>query len=235
MALASPRRRRSSGLRASVIVFPGSNCERDAAIALERLWQRPVQRVWHAARELPPSALIVLPGGFSFGDYLRPAALAAASPILREVIAAARRGTPVLGICNGFQILCETGLLPGALLRNRSLRFVCRAVRLRVENARPPFTQLYRRGEQIVLPVAHKDGNYFADAATLARLEDKGQIVMRYAPDDNPNGALHHIAALSNSDGRVMGLMPHPERHADAALGGEDGARLFLGLRDAFA
>lgn len=218
-----------------MIVFPGSNCERDAAVALERLWQRPVQRVWHGARRLPPSALIVLPGGFSFGDYLRPAALAAASPILREVVAAARRGTPVLGICNGFQVLCETGLLPGALLRNRSTRFVSRLVRLSVERARPPFTQFYRDGEEIALPVAHKDGQYFADAPTLARLEGEGQIIMRYAPDDNPNGAAHHIAALSSRDGRILGMMPHPERRAEAALGGEDGARLFLSLRDALA
>lgn len=232
MAL-SPRRRRF--LRASVIVFPGSNCERDAVVALERLWPGPVQRVWHRRRSLPRSALIVLPGGFSFGDYLRPAALAAASPIVRAVAAAARRGTPVLGICNGFQILCETGLLPGALLRNRSTRFVCRPVRLRVAQARPPFTQLYRQGEEIVLPVAHKDGQYYADAATLKRLEDNGQIMLRYAPDDNPNGAMHHIAALSSRDGRILGMMPHPERRAEAALGGEDGARLFLSLRDALA
>lgn len=221
-------------MRAAVIVFPGSNCDRDVAVALEAVTGRAPAMVWHADADLPTADLIVLPGGFSYGDYLRSGAMAAHSPIMRAVVAAARQGVPVLGICNGFQILTEAGLLPGVLMRNRDLKFLCRDVHLRVEHADTLFTSRYGAGEVIRMPIAHHDGNYFADGETLARLEGEGRIVLRYCDADgqltaaaNPNGSQHHIAGIADASGRVLGLMPHPERLAEHALGGIDGRPLF--------
>ena len=222
-------------MRASVIVFPGSNCDRDVKVALEAITGKPAQMVWHAETTLPPSDIIVLPGGFSYGDYLRCGAMAAHSAIMRDVIARAKAGTPVLGICNGFQILCETGLLPGVLQRNASLRFVCRDTFLRVEQTETPFTHAYKMGEVINLPVAHGDGNYFADDDTIDRLEGSGRVVFRYVDPDsgepteaaNPNGAMNNIAGICDGARRIVGLMPHPERHFDTILGSADGRRVF--------
>ena len=227
---------------AAVIVFPGSNCDRDVAVALEAATGRPPALVWHQESTLPPCDLIVVPGGFSYGDYLRSGAMAAHSPIMRAVIDRAHAGTPVLGICNGFQILTEAGLLPGVLMRNASLRFVCRDVDLRVERADTLFTSAYTAGQVLRVPVAHHDGNYFADAETLQRLEDGGQIAFRYCDPDgnvtpaaNPNGSIANIAGILNADGNVLGMMPHPERLADALLGGTDGAPMFSALAEAIA
>jgi phosphoribosylformylglycinamidine synthase subunit PurQ / glutaminase len=220
-------------LRASVIVFPGSNCDRDVKVALEAVTGFPVKMVWHGDAAVPASDLIVLPGGFSYGDYLRCGAMAAHSPIMRDVIAKAKAGTPVLGICNGFQILCESGLLPGVLLRNASLRFICRDVIMKVENEKTFFTRCYREGEVIRLPIAHAEGNYFADSETLDRLEGEGRVVFRYCDREgnvtgaaNPNGAQRNIAGITDETGRVLGLMPHPERLFETALGGTDGRRV---------
>ena len=229
-------------MRASVIVFPGSNCDRDVKVALQQVTARPVQMVWHGDSVVPPSDLIVLPGGFSYGDYLRCGAMAAHAPIMRDVIAKARAGTPILGICNGFQILTETGLLPGTLLRNTALKFVCREVWLKIETAGTLFTNRYAAGAVIRLPIAHGDGNYFTDDETLARLEGEGRIVFRYVdkhgrrtPDANPNGARADIAGICDPTGRILGLMPHPERLADPLLGGTDGQRLFASIVDGLA
>ena len=224
-------------MRASVIVFPGSNCDRDVKVALESATGRGVAMVWHGEATVPPSDLIVLPGGFSYGDYLRCGAMAAHSPIMRDVIARAKVGVPVLGICNGFQILCEAGLLPGVLMRNASLKFICRDVWLRVERSDTLFSNRYRAGEVIQVPIAHHDGNYYADAETLARLRGEGLIIFRYATADgeivreaNPNGAQNNIAGVIDESGRILGLMPHPERAADQALCSTDGRRLFESL-----
>lgn len=224
-------------MNASVIVFPGSNCDRDVARALEAAMGRPPHMVWHGETALPASDVIVLPGGFSYGDYLRAGAMAAHSPIMRAVVDRARAGVPVLGICNGFQILAETGLLPGALLPNASLKFVCKDVHLRVESTDTPFTGAYARGQVVRFPVAHHDGNFFADPDTLAMLENEGRIVFRYCDANgivseaaNPNGSLANIAGIRSADGRILGLMPHPERLADPVLGGNDGCALFRGL-----
>ena len=224
-------------MRASVIVFPGSNCDRDAAVALEAAMGRPPAMVWHGDSEIPASDLIVLPGGFSYGDYLRSGSMAAHSPVMREVVARARAGTPVLGICNGFQVLTEAGLLPGVLMRNATLKFICKDVHLRVERNDTSFAGRYQVGEIVRLPIAHKDGSYFADAATLARLEGEGRIAFRYCEATgevtaraNPNGSRNNIAGIYNETGTVLGLMPHPERLADPALSGTDGAKMFLSL-----
>jgi phosphoribosylformylglycinamidine synthase len=221
-------------LRSSVIVFPGSNCDRDVKVALAAVTGGPVKMVWHGDAAVPASDLIVLPGGFSYGDYLRCGAMAAHSAVMRDVIAKARAGTPVLGICNGFQVLCESGLLPGVLMRNASLKFVCRDVWLKVENDRTFFTGAYRKGEVVRMPVAHGDGNYFADEDTLRRIEGEGRVAFRYVDRDgnatpaaNPNGAQNNIAGITNETGRILGLMPHPERLYEPALGGTDGRRLF--------
>ncbi|HEX4894453.1 MAG TPA: phosphoribosylformylglycinamidine synthase subunit PurQ [Hyphomicrobiaceae bacterium] len=222
-------------MRASVIVFPGSNCDRDVKVALEAVVGAPVQMVWHGDASVPNSDLIVLPGGFSYGDYLRCGAMAAHSNVMRDVVAKAKAGTPVIGICNGFQILCETGLLPGVLQRNASLKFVCRDTWLKVEQTNTLFTRRYRAGEIVNIPVAHGDGNYFADADTLDRLEGDGLVVFRYVDpttgeptaDANPNGAQRNIAGICSPSRRILGMMPHPERHFDRILGSDDGRRVF--------
>lgn len=224
-------------MKASVIVFPGSNCDRDAAVALEAATGRAPAMVWHGDSEIPASDLIVLPGGFSYGDYLRSGAMAAHSPVMREVVARARAGTPVLGICNGFQVLTEAGLLPGVLMRNATLKFICKDVLLRVERNDTAYTSRYAKGEVVRFAIAHKDGSYFADEATLDRLEGEGRIAFRYCDaqgqvtdDANPNGSRRNIAGIYNETGTVLGLMPHPERLADPALSSTDGAKMFLSL-----
>jgi len=220
-------------MKSAVIVFPASNCDRDAKSILAATGLNPVM-VWHGDSALPKVDLVVLPGGFSYGDYLRSGAMAAHSPIMREVKAHADRGGLVLGICNGFQILTESGLLPGVLMRNARLKFICREVHLRVDNAATPFTKNYQKGQVINVPIAHHDGNYFADDATLKSLEDNGQIVFRYSDaagaitdGANPNGSRLNIAGICNKVGNVLGMMPHPERHAESLLGGVDGAAMF--------
>ena len=227
-------------MKSAVIVFPGSNCDRDVAVALERSTGRAPLMVWHKETSFETVDLIVLPGGFSYGDYLRCGAMAAHSPVIREVVARAHDGVPLLGICNGFQVLTETGLLPGALMRNAELNFVCKDVHLRVDSTESPFTGAYRQGQTIRIPIAHHDGNYFADQATLSRLEDGGQIVFRYCDPEgrttaaaNPNGSLDNIAGVINETRTVLGLMPHPERLSDSQLGGTDGQALFDGLTEA--
>ena len=229
-------------MKAAVVVFPGSNCDRDVEVALGQSMGHPPKRVWHGDADLPATDLIVLPGGFSYGDYLRSGALAARSPVMRAVVRRARAGTPVLAICNGFQIACEAGLLPGVLIANASLKFVCRDVHLKVENVETPFSHGYDAGQVIRIPVAHHDGNYFADPETLGRLEDEGRVVFRYcrpggetAADANPNGSANHIAGIVNEARSVLGMMPHPERLADPALGGADGRLLFDSVVGALA
>lgn len=213
-------------MKTAVITFPGSNCDRDMAVAIETVTGTPPAMVWHRDSELPAGTdFIALPGGFSYGDYLRSGAMAARSPILGAVAEAAARGVPVLGVCNGFQVLTEAGLLPGALMRNAALHFVCRTVPLVVENSQSLFTAAYQAGEQIQIPVAHHDGNYFADTATLDRLEGEGRVAFRYA--DPVNGSARNIAGVLNDAGNVLGMMPHPERAIDTAHGGTDGLRLF--------
>jgi phosphoribosylformylglycinamidine synthase subunit PurQ / glutaminase len=216
-------------MNCAVIVFPGSNCDRDLAVALERVSGARPTMVWHRESELPSGLdLIAIPGGFSYGDYLRSGAMAARSPVMRAVIDAANRGVRVLGVCNGFQILTEAGLLPGALMRNAELHFICRPVALTVENVRTPFTAGFAGGETITLPIAHHDGNYQADAETLARIEGEGRIALRYR--DQVNGSANGIAGIVNAAGNVLGMMPHPERAVEQAHGGTDGRRLFEGL-----
>jgi phosphoribosylformylglycinamidine synthase len=229
-------------VKAAVIVFPGSNCDRDVAVALEQSMGHPPIMAWHGDADLAPVDLIVLPGGFSYGDYLRAGAMAAHSPVMREVIARARDGIRVLGICNGFQMLTETGLLPGVLMRNASLKFVCKDVHLRVENTGTVFTRGYREGQVIRVPVAHLDGSYFADAETLIRLEGEGRVALRYVDANgevteaaNPNGSLNNVAGILNEGGTVLGLMPHPERLSDAALGGTEGRAMFDALVEALS
>jgi len=219
-------------MKTAVIVFPGSNCDRDIAVALEAVTGTKPQMVWHGESELPHGlGLIALPGGFSYGDYLRCGAIAARSPVVKAVVEAAERGTPVIGICNGFQVLTETGLLPGALMRNSGLNFVCRDVPLTVDNSQSIFTSGYRAGEQITVPVAHHDGNFFADDETLDRIEGEGRVAFRYTHDIN--GSSRNIAGLLNKAGNVLGMMPHPERRIEAAHGGTDGRKLFEGLLEA--
>jgi len=224
-------------MKASVIVFPGSNCDRDAAVALQAAMGKAPIMVWHGDSELPNSDLIVLPGGFSYGDYLRSGAMAAHSPVMREVVRRAKAGTPVLGICNGFQVLTESGLLPGVLMRNATLRFICKDVRLKVERNDTIFTRQYAKGEVVRFPIAHKDGSYFADEDTLDRLEGENLVAFRYCEASgavteaaNPNGSRRNIAGIYNETGTVLGMMPHPERLIDDALSGTDGVKMFASL-----
>lgn len=221
-------------MKAAVIVFPGSNCDRDLAVAIRDVGGVAPTMVWHGDSELPDGLdLIGVPGGFSYGDYLRSGAMAARSPIMRAVSDAAERGVAVLGICNGFQILTEAGLLPGALMRNAGIDFVCRDVPLVVENAQSIFTSRYAQGQTITIPVAHHDGSYFADAATLDRLEGEGRVAFRYG--EPVNGSARDIAGVLNAAGNVLGMMPHPERRIEAAHGGSDGRGMFEGLLELVA
>ena len=216
-------------MKSAVIVFPGSNCDRDMAVAIEQASGTKPIMLWHRETEIPEGVdLIAVPGGFSYGDYLRSGAMASRSPVMAAVKAAAERGVYVLGVCNGFQVLTETGLLPGALMRNAGIHFVCRDVALTVENSQSAFTSLYEKGERLTIPVAHHDGNYFADTATLDRLEGEGRIAFRYA--EVVNGSARDIAGILNEGGNVLGMMPHPERATEAAHGRTDGARMFKGL-----
>lgn len=215
-------------MQSAIIVFPGTNRERDAALALKRATGKQPHMVWHGDSELPKADLIVLPGGFSYGDYLRTGAMAAHSPIMREVIARAKKGVRVWGICNGFQILCETQLLPGIMLRNASLKFVCRRVTIGVENNDSDFTRLCKPGQDLRVIVAHGDGNYFAEPDTLKRLEDNRQIAFRYR--DNPNGSIRDIAGIFNEAHNVLGMMPHPENAVEPLHGSMDGTILFESL-----
>jgi phosphoribosylformylglycinamidine synthase len=221
-------------VKSAVIVFPGSNCDRDMAVALEQVTGNRPAMVWHRETDLPEGLdLIAVPGGFSYGDYLRSGAMAARSPVMRAVGEAAARGVAVLGVCNGFQILTEAGLLPGALMRNANLHYICRDVPLKVENSRTAFTSRYETGEDIVIPVGHHDGNYQADPETLDRLEGEGRVAFRYA--DACNGSARDIAGIVSENGNVLGMMPHPERAAEPAHGRTDGRRLFEGLLDRLA
>ncbi|HEU4492925.1 MAG TPA: phosphoribosylformylglycinamidine synthase subunit PurQ [Rubrobacteraceae bacterium] len=210
-------------MRIGVTVFPGSNCDRDALYAVERMGAAPVE-LWHADADLKGVDAVIVPGGFSYGDYLRPGAIARFAKVMAPLEGFARSGGPVLGVCNGFQILTEAHLLPGALLRNTAMRFVCRRVRVRVEATNTPWTSSCEPDEELSLPVAHNEGNYFADAATLARLEDERRVVLRYL--ENPNGSANDIAAICNEDRNVVGVMPHPERVSDRVLGSDEGLRI---------
>jgi phosphoribosylformylglycinamidine synthase I len=220
-------------VKSAVIVFPGSNRDRDMIAALEKITGRAPAIVWHKDTSLPDADLIVLPGGFSYGDYLRSGAIAARAPIMDAVREKADRGVHILGVCNGFQILTEAGLLPGVLMRNASLRFVCREVKLSVANNGTPFTRGYDQGQVIRCPVAHHDGNYFADTETLAKVEGDGLVAFRYADGTNPNGSVNDIAGVFNEKRNVLGLMPHPENLIEGAHGGSDGRGLFAGLLEA--
>jgi phosphoribosylformylglycinamidine synthase subunit PurQ / glutaminase len=227
-------------MRAAIVIFPGSNREQDVFDALHRATGKPPLKIWHCDTELPKLDLIVIPGGFSYGDYLRCGAMAAHSPIMREVAARARAGTPLLGICNGFQILTEAHLLPGVLLVNRTLKFHCKEVHLRVETSASLFTRGYNVGQVIRVPVAHHDGNYFADAETLDRLEGEGRVAFRYsgaageiADAFNANGSARNIAGIFDETKRILGLMPHPEDATDARLGNTDGSGFFKGIAEA--
>ena len=217
-------------MKSAVIVFPGLNRDRDMIAALTKISGTAPAIVWHQDDDLPDVDLIVIPGGFSYGDYLRCGAIAARSPIMDRVRDRAAAGVNVLGVCNGFQILLEAGLLPGALMRNQSLKFVCREVKLEVTNADTAFTRGYTNGQIIRCPVAHHDGNYFADSDTLARIEDEGRVAFRYADRTNPNGSINNIAGILNERKNVLGLMPHPENLIESAHGGDDGRALFSGL-----
>jgi phosphoribosylformylglycinamidine synthase len=230
-------------MQAAVLVFPGINRERDMARALKLISGRTPAMVWHADTALPAGTdLVVVPGGFSYGDYLRCGAIAARSPIMAAVRTHAADGGLVLGVCNGFQILCESGLLPGVLMRNMQLKFICRDVHLRVERSDTPFTRGYNAGQVIRVPVAHGEGNYIADGETIARLEGEGRVLFRYSspdgmidPDWNHNGAINAIAGILNEHGNVLGMMPHPENHVEPSMGVTDGRGLFAGLVDHFA
>ena len=217
-------------MKFGIVTFPGSNCDDDAVHAVVDALGADAVRLWHKDHDLRGAEVVILPGGFSYGDHLRPGAIARFSPIMREVVEHARRGYPVLGICNGFQILCEAGMLPGALLRNDRLKFVCRKVTLRVENADTLFTSQYDLGQLLRMPIAHGDGRYTIDADGLERLQDCDQIVFRFADEVNPNGAMDRIAGIVNEAGNVLGMMPHPERAVDSLLGSTDGLPLFQSL-----
>ncbi|MEE2953101.1 MAG: phosphoribosylformylglycinamidine synthase subunit PurQ [Pseudomonadota bacterium] len=225
-------------MNTAVVLLPGLNRDRDMIAALTTITGKAPKTVWQTETSLPDVDLVVIPGGFSFGDYLRCGAIAARAPVMRAVVEAAGRGVPVLGVCNGFQILCEAGLLPGALMRNTTLRFVCREVKLEVVTAETRFTSGYMKGQVIRCPVAHHDGNYFADDETLSRLEGEGRVVFHYAEGTNPNGAVRDIAGIVNAEGNVLGMMPHPENLVEPEHGGTDGRAIFesaLGLSASLA
>jgi phosphoribosylformylglycinamidine synthase subunit PurQ / glutaminase len=224
-------------MKFGIVTFPGSNCDYDAYRAVVEAVDEQAEFLWHKDHDLHGADVVILPGGFSYGDYLRPGAIARFSPIMTEIVAHARRGGPVLGICNGFQIACEAGLLPGALLRNANLKFVCEVVTLRVENAATMFTNRYRAGQELAVPIAHGDGRFTADDETLARLEGDGRVVFRYAggPADadewwSPNGSMRAIAGIVSAEGNVLGMMPHPERAVNELLGSRDGIGVFESL-----
>jgi phosphoribosylformylglycinamidine synthase subunit PurQ / glutaminase len=225
-------------MRFGIVVFPGSNCDHDCQHVTQNILGEPTSIIWHKEKKLPSVDVLVIPGGFSYGDYLRVGAIARFSPIMDAVLDFASRGGYVLGICNGFQILVEAGLLPGVLLRNRSVKFICKNVSVRVENNQTAFTSLYRPEEVLSFPIAHGDGNYYIDPSGLSLLKQRSQILFRYAseegeisPDANPNGSLENIAGICNEAGNILGMMPHPERVSDPLLGGEDGIRLFRSLQ----
>ena len=220
-------------MKSAVIVFPASNCDRDAAVALEEMTGLKAKMVWHQETTLPEVDLVVLPGGFSYGDYLRCGAMANQSAVMKAVKAHAEKGGAVLGICNGFQVLTESGLLPGALMRNAGLKFVCKPVALTVEESQSAFTRKYDKGQSVTFPVAHGEGNYYADEETLNRLEGEGRVMFRY--QDNPNGSARDIAGILNQKRNVLGLMPHPERVVDPLTGGTDGRKLFESLIEALS
>ena len=229
-------------MKAAVVVFPGSNCDRDVQVALRQSMRAEPFMVWHKETSFEEVDLIVLPGGFSYGDYLRSGAMAANSPVMKEVVRRAEKGVPVLGICNGFQVLTEAGLLPGTLMRNASLKFVCKDVHIRVETSQSLFTPKYECGQALRVPIAHHDGNFYADVEELGRLEERGQIAFRYcdvegetSAESNPNGSTRNIAGVFNRSKTVLGMMPHPERLADERLGGNDGRALFDGLVEALS
>ena len=220
-----------------VVVFPGSNCDDDCRYVLTDVMGQNVRMVWHKERDLSGLDGVVLPGGFSYGDYLRSGAIARFSPVMKEIVRFAAKGKPVIGICNGFQILLEAGLLPGAMLRNTSLHFICRHVHVKVETPQTPFTEILKKGEVLALPIAHNEGNYFADRKTLEALREDDQIVFRYcdrqgdvSDEANPNGSLENIAGVCNRQRNVLGMMPHPERASEAALGSTDGRKIFESL-----
>jgi phosphoribosylformylglycinamidine synthase subunit PurQ / glutaminase len=216
-------------MKFGVIVFPGSNCDRDVAYVTRDILQQPTRMVWHQDTDISDLDVVIIPGGFSYGDYLRCGAIARFSPVMQQVVEHSRKGKFVLGICNGFQVLTEAGLLPGALTRNRDLHFICDRVSLKVERNNLPWTQGYASNEVITLPIAHGEGRFYAEKKTLALIEDNGQVVFRYE-GENPNGSLNNIAGICNSTGNVLGMMPHPERAADGILGGRDGLKMFAGL-----
>ncbi|MFN6517712.1 MAG: phosphoribosylformylglycinamidine synthase subunit PurQ [Nostoc sp. CreGUA01] len=217
-----------------VVVFPGSNCDRDVAYVTRDLLGQPTRMVWHQDTDIADLDVVVIPGGFSYGDYLRCGAIARFSPVMQQVVEHAQKGKFVLGICNGFQVLTEAGLLPGVLTKNRDLHFICDRVSIKVERTNLPWTQAYKDDEIITLPIAHGEGRFYADADTLAAIEDNGQVLFRYAPE-NPNGSLNNIAGICDRQGNVLGMMPHPERASDAMLGNTDGLRLFQGLLEKMA
>ncbi len=225
-------------MRTAIIVFPGSNCDHDVMVSAGSMIRQRAEFVWHKDRQdLSAFDLVILPGGFSYGDYLRCGAIARFAPVMQDVMSFAKSGGHVLGICNGFQILTECGLLPGALLRNRDLKFVCKNTFLRVENSETAFTSRYEKGEVIMYPIAHGDGNYFADTETIKQLEDEGRVLLRYCSADgmlgdvdNPNGSVNHIAGIVNDTGNVAGMMPHPDRCTDSLLNSADGLKLFQSL-----
>lgn len=229
-------------MKFGVVVFPGSNCDRDVATVTEGLLKQPTRMVWHEESDISDLDVVVVPGGFSYGDYLRCGAIARFSPVMQATIKHAEQGKLVLGICNGFQVLTEAGLLPGALVRNRDLHFVCDRVPIKVERNNLPWTQGYQAGEVITLPIAHGEGSYYAEPETLAELEAHGQVLFRYCSTNgtmdtagNPNGSLNNIAGICNRRGNVLGMMPHPERAAEPILGGTDGLKLFEGILSAVA
>ncbi len=229
-------------MKFGIVVFPGSNCDRDVAYVTQSLLKLPTRMVWHEQTDISDLDVVVIPGGFSYGDYLRCGALAQFSPVMRQVVEHAKQGKYVLGICNGFQVLTEAGLLPGALIRNRDLHFICDRVPIKVERTDLPWTSAYSSGQVITLPIAHGEGSYYANSDTLKALEDNHQVLFRYCTatgetgnTDNPNGSRNNIAGICDRTGKILGMMPHPERAADPLLGGTDGMQLFQGLLAALA